>query len=250
LTIPAAGDRLRSAGPFAHDTYDPLTRDGKKANMRIGDQLSRDTALACLRSYAENYPQTIRFYDLAGDPDGRPGPGGGGDPVNKVTLADIGRLVAIGAKLAPEDVAKLLNVDASREFEAVPATAELEHCSPGSELHAAATALYDSYRFEAGSNIGRAKRSKLLHMKRPMLVPIFDTRVAAIYRSRVQRRPKTLSRNDASWEAVREDLCDGAEDFGWLVGRLSADSDPGVRRLGRLTNLRLLDILAWTAAGT
>ena len=39
----------------------------------------------------------------------------------------------------------------------------------GSDLYKAATALYEKYRLIRGSNIGRAKRSKLLHLKRPWL---------------------------------------------------------------------------------
>jgi hypothetical protein len=219
--------------------------------MRIGDRdLSRETGLAYLRSYAASYPGTIRIYDLAGDPDGCPGPGSAGEPANEVTLADIGRLVVIGARLAPGDVAKLLDVDAAKAFEDVSANAQLEDCEPGNELYSAATVLYDMYRFTQGSNIGRAKRSKLLHMKRPRLVPIFDKRVAYNYRGRLKSYAKTMNRRDASWEVVREDLCNGAADFTWLVEQLASDSDPGVQRLGRLTTLRLLDILAWTAAET
>jgi hypothetical protein len=54
--------------------------------------------------------------------------------------------------------------DAAGEFATVPATARLEDCPPGSLLHQAATALYDEYRL---SNIGPAKRSKLLHSNDP-----------------------------------------------------------------------------------
>jgi hypothetical protein len=217
--------------------------------MRIGDSdLSRQTGLAYLRTYAANYPETIRFYDLAGDHYGRPGPGGGGEPVNQVTLADIARLVAINAKPGPGDVAKLMDVDAAKALAGVPPTARLEQCVPGSELHGAATVLYEMYRFPPGSSIERAKRSKLLHIKRPWLVPISDSRIATIYDSRVRLSAKTLGRDAASWEVIREDLRDGAADFAWLVEQLLADGDPGIRRLGRLTSLRLLDIVAWTAA--
>ena len=62
-----------------------------------------------------------------------------------------------------------MDIDAATEFAAVPATARLEHCKAGSDLYKAATALYEKYRLIRGSNIGRAKRSKLLHLKRPWL---------------------------------------------------------------------------------
>jgi hypothetical protein len=217
--------------------------------MRIGDrELSRDTGLARLLNYARNYPDTIRFYDLAGDPDGSPGASGGAEPVNEVTLADIGRMVVIDAELRAEDVGKLLHVDAAEAFEAVPPAARLEQCVPGSDLYTAATVLFEKYQFRRGRNIGPAKRSKLLHIKRPWLVPILDERVWHMYRSRAQRCAKILGQDDGSWEVVREDLCDGADDLAWLARQLSSDDDPDVRRLARLTTLRLLDILAWTSA--
>jgi len=217
--------------------------------MRIADrELSRQTGLARLRRYASKYPDTIRFYDLAGDPDASPGPYGAAEPVNEVTLADMGRLVVIDANLRADDVGKLMDVRPAQAFEAVAPTARLEQCPPGSELYAAATVLYEKYRFKHGSNIGRAKRSKLLHIKRPWLVPILDDQVWHMYRSRAQHYAKISGQDDGSWEAVREDLCEGADDLESLAAQLSADGDPDVRRLGRLTTLRLLDILAWTAA--
>jgi hypothetical protein len=48
------------------------------------------------------------------------------------------------------------------------------------------------------------------------------------------------------WGAPRRDLVDSATDFAWLVTKLRADSDIRVRHVGHLTELRLLDIIAWT----
>jgi hypothetical protein len=215
--------------------------------MRIGDtEVSRDAGLAQLRAYATEHHQTVQYYDLGGDLAGRPGPGGGSDPVNEVTLADLARLVVVGARLASGDVGKLMEADAAAAFADVPVNARLEDCEPGTDLHTSATVLYDCFRADG---IWRAKRSKLLHIKRPWLVPIADSRVEVIYRKRVQRSAGALGKDDAAWEVIREDLRDGAEDLAWMAGQLASDGDPAVQRLGRLTALRLLDILAWTAAG-
>jgi Family of unknown function (DUF6308) len=145
--------------------------------MRVGDHsLDRDNALGILHEYAVRYAGTVRFYDLAGDPDGYPGPAGDTYLADTVTLGDIGRLVVINAALSAPDVVMLMDTDAAAEFAAVPAVARLEDCTPETSLYRAATALYDKYKL---SNIGQAKRSKLLHLKRPWLVPIADSRVAA-----------------------------------------------------------------------
>jgi hypothetical protein len=214
--------------------------------MQVGDRdVDLDQALELLQAYAVEYADTVRFYDLAGDPDGQPGPGGAADPVDAVTLSDIGRLVVINAGLSAGDVATLMDIDAAAEFAAVPATARLEHCEPGSALCQAATALYEKYRLARGSNIGRAKRSKLLHLKRPWLVPIADARVISVYHRQADSWAARLGIPDGHWEAVREDLTAGTDDFKRLTTRLCDHQQPAVRRLGQLTNLRLLDILAW-----
>ncbi len=214
--------------------------------MRLGDhEFGRDRALELLQHYAVNYANTVRFYDLAGDLEGRPGPGSGADPVNAVTLGDIARLVVINAGLAADDVATLMDIDAAAEFAAVPATARLDQCEPGSDLYQAATALYEKYRLLRGSNIGPAKRSKLLHLKRPWLIPIADSHVISVYRRRADSWAAKLGTATGHWDAVREDLTAAVHDFEWITAQLSDHRDQKVQRLGRLTSLRILDILAW-----
>lgn len=179
--------------------------------MRLGDcQVSRDRALALLASYAVSHANTVRLYDLAGQEDGEPGPHGAASPANAVTLADIGRLVAINAGLAASDVAALVDVDAAVQFAAVPATARLEDWEPGNGLDEAATALYDRYRL---GGIGQAKRSKLLHVKRPWLVPIADSRVVKVYKHRAAELAAELGLAICHWAAVRQDLIAAADDF-------------------------------------
>ena len=215
-------------------------------SVRIGDHgIGRDQALQLLQDYAVEHADTVRIYDLGGNLEGRPGPGGAAEPVSAVSLADIGRLVVINADLAAADVATLIDVDAATEFTAIPPTARLEQCELDSDLYQAATALYEKYRLPPGSNIGPAKRSKLLHLKRPWLVPIADTRVISVYRHRADDWAAKLGTPSGHWEAVREDLNAATDDLEWLTATLSDHQQQEVRLLGRLTSLRLLDILAW-----
>ena len=219
------------------DTRTDGRRAGSVTIMRIGDhEISRDEALLILRRYAERHAGTVLLYDLAGDSNGRPGPGGASEPVNEVTLADIGRLVVINAGLRADDVPLLLDVHAGAEFQAVPATARLQDCAPGSDLYEAATRLYDRFRRLPG--VGAVKRSKLLHIKRPWLITIYDTHVHCVY-------ARTRDAARGWWEAARRDLIDNSDDFAWLSAGLRDDDDARVRRAGRLTELRLLDVIAW-----
>lgn len=141
----------------------------------------------------------------------------------------------------------LLGAATSEVFAAVPATARLEEWEPGNALDVAATALYDEFKVHG---IGPAKRSKLLHIKRPWLVPIADTRVSDVYR----RLAKELDADTGIpgsgwWDAPKRDLVDNESDFAWLTDSFASDDDPAIRRLARLTALRFLDILAWTLGG-
>jgi hypothetical protein len=216
--------------------------------VRVGDlEVSREAGLGQLRDYASKHQETIQFYDLGGDLTGHPGPGGASEPVNEVTLTDVARLVAFGARLAADDVGKLLGPGAVAALAAVPATARLEDCEPGTDLHRATTALNDSF---LAVGIWRSKRSKLLHIKRPWLIPVADRRVQAAYRDRVQVPAAIPGEPDPAWAAVRADLRDGADDLAWMAAQLASDEDPVVQRLGRLTTVRFLDILARTAVRT
>jgi hypothetical protein len=214
--------------------------------MRVGDRIvNRERAIAILADYAVQFNATVRLYDLGGEPDGRPGRGSAAAAADSVTLADIGRLVVINAALTADDVATLIEVDAAAEFSAVPSTAQLQNCAHGSALDHAATALYDKYR---RPGIGQAKRSKLLHLKRPWLVPIADTRVMTVYRHRADALAAELGIASGHWEAMRADLLEAADDLDWLSVRLSDHQDGRVQLLSRLTALRHLDIIALMVA--
>ena len=76
---------------------------------------------------------------LAGNENGQPGPAAAGQPVSSVTLADIGRLVVVDARLAATDAPLLLGAARPEVFAAVPATARLEEWEPGNALDMAAT---------------------------------------------------------------------------------------------------------------
>ena len=149
----------------------------------------------------------------------------------------------INARLRANDAPLLLGAHPGAGFKAVPATARLEDCTPGSDLYSAATSLYSLFRLP---NIGRAKRSKLLHIKRPWLFPIYDTRVHRVYHDRAKDLRAEIGGADGGWwESARRDLADDADDFVWLSSRLRDDDDARVRQAGKLTGLRLLDIITW-----
>jgi Family of unknown function (DUF6308) len=213
--------------------------------VHVGEyELSRDQARDIVRHYGIRHRATVLWYDLAGEAGGQSGLGRAAEPLNAVTLADIVRLVVINAGLRPDDVPALLTAAGEKDFGEVSPGARLQDCVAGSSLYEAATLLYDRFR---RPGIGPVKRSKVLRLKRPWLVPIYDTHVHRVYEDRAADLGRQMGdRNAGWWEAARLDLVDGAADLRWLTASLTADDDPRVRRAGSLTELRLLDILIWT----
>ena len=109
---------------------------------------------------------------------------------------------------------------------------------------AALFGVLDEPRY-AGRGVRGTVVSKVLHRKRPDLVPLYDSRIFEAYTA-----PGVIARStDRSWQEfmallctqMRQDLQDEAEAFAWLQQRAEQVEAP-------LTHLRILDILVWRAA--
>ncbi len=201
--------------------------------MNIGSRkIVVDEAIAQLRLYCESNGAVLKYYD------GLPGMTlvGGSDP-DQVTLEDLARTMVIGSDLRANDIPWLLEVDAEKEFAAVPVGARLEDAAPGSELFEAAMALDD--KFSGHRGFGHAKKAKLLHLKRPFLFPVSDSFIRMTY-SEASAGAEFLA-------AVHRDLVNPANtrDFRMLQTRLIAEPTTSAARvLAEAPILRLLDILA------
>ncbi|HET6986111.1 MAG TPA: DUF6308 family protein [Kribbella sp.] len=201
--------------------------------MNIGTRkIVVDEAIAQLRLYAETNGAVLQYYD------GLPGMTcvGGSDP-NQVTLEDLARTMVIGADLRAMDIPWLLEVEAEKEFAAIPVNARLEDATPGSDLFRAAMELDDKFTGHRG--FGHAKKSKLLHLKRPYLYPVTDSFIRMTY--------GTASAGSEFLTAIHRDLVNPANirDFKLLQVRLIAEPPTSAARLlGEVPTLRLLDILA------
>ena len=104
--------------------------------------------------------------------------------------------------------------------------------------------ILDEPRY-AGRGIRGTIVSKVLHRKRPELVPIYDSRIFAAYTA-----PGVIPRaNDRSWQhfmallctQMRDDLQDEAAGFAALEELAASEGTP-------VTQLRILDILVWRTA--
>jgi hypothetical protein len=201
--------------------------------MNIGSRkIVVDEAIAQLRLYAETNGAVLKYYD------GLPGLThiGGSDP-DRITLEDLARTMVIGSDLKALDIPWLLEVEAEKEFVAIPVDARLEDAAPGSALFEAANALDE--KFSGHRGFGQAKKSKLLHLKRPYLFPVSDSFIRMTYSS--------AAAGADFLAAVHRDLVNPANvrDFKLLQVRLIAEpATSAARLLADAPTLRLLDILA------
>ena len=84
------------------------------------------------------------------------------------------------------------------------------------------------------------KATKILHKKRPNLIPVFDSRVGLYYAARLRNPKFDLDADDISslLESFRQDLQAVTEEVRNLKRELDATNV-------RLTNIRILDHLIW-----
>ncbi len=218
-----------------------MNRTGSEAAATVlviaGHSIDIDTAIA----KAHGYPAvTVARYDL-------PGPG----PAESITADEIARTHKVRSRIshAQRDWFIRTAVDAPW---AVPIDAQLVNADPNirGELYDRAEALYDHFRTAAPRHVGVAKISKVLHLKRPGLFPILDSKVMAFYRHHARAaaaRYPHRGRQKMFWAAIRDDVFTNL-DSGALPlfrRRLEQSETEQVRRIATLTDVRLLDLLTW-----
>lgn len=188
--------------------------------------------------YAERYGDTLRRYDAAGP----------GAP-NQLTMDEVARTRVIASRISNKEAGWIVERAASAPWDAVPLDARLVDADPDEQggLYDAARALYDHFFGTPG--ISTAKVSKVLHLKRPHLYPVLDSRLVRRYRPAARRIGRTLTRTGAPshthWGAIRSDLLEPTNVEGIARLRAMIEAFPPGDELQRLSDVRLLDILAW-----
>lgn len=214
---------------------------GATVLVLAGRSIDIDAAVA----QAHAYPKvTVAGYDL-------PGPG----PVDAITADEIARTHKVRSRISHAQRDWFVRTAVGAPWAAVPADARLVDADPNvsGELYDNAEALYEHFRTAAPRQVGVAKISKVLHLKRPGLFPILDSKVMAFYRTHaraVAARYPHRGRRAMFWAAIRDDLCANL-DSGALPlfrRRLAQSETEHVRRMAALTDVRLLDLLTWAIA--
>lgn len=193
-----------------------------------------------LEEYAQRYRRTLAQYDNAkqASPD-------------EITFQDVRATRVIASRISAEQASQIVErSETNRQLlKAIPADAHAQDADPGESdgLYDAMTALYQALQ---GTGIRDSKVSKVLHLKRPSLYPILDSSLARFYRQAAQeaaaRYPRRGFRRMA-WAAIRDDVISNQEGLATLRDAVADHESMRHQRVHELSDLRLLDILAWKA---
>ena len=202
---------------------------------------------ARVQRYLYDHARTIRRYDMT---------------AGHYATVDADLIAAtrvLSSRISDDQEAWLSERALTAPWHLVPMDAELAHADPCEKggLYDRASELYAHFRAAAPKGIKAAKIYKVLHLMRPKMFPILDSRLARRYDSNAKQAAKAVNacRSDqppsthAYWAAIREDLVANATGLAAIRRSLAAIDDPVVSDAAvRLSDVRLLDILTWVDA--
>lgn len=198
-------------------------------------------------AYCRRNGGTIRNYDwLAGS-----------SPVLTPQLIRATRSPWMGSRISREQELRLLRLSENAPWSDVADDAHLKDADPVEVggLYARAVRLYQHFFHARLSGIAIAKVSKPLYLMRPALFPILDSRLLGLYRKPAEQAARDLGwlqrrqapQRRAYWVAYRRDVVRARD--GLAILREVAGQQPDrlvVEAANRLTDVRIIDILAWS----
>jgi len=163
-----------------------------------------------------------------------------------VIPVEIRARTSCGTRDHSADVKVLLDPVPDALWEAVPRNATFLDLPDNPLTHPtylALVALYEAYSTHSG--IKATKATKLLHLKRPYLMPIRDSVAQRAYRSTAEALAREFGQGKALyWSALWRDARRNAADMTDLATALLAGT-ANERLIGALSPLRSQDMLIW-----
>ena len=162
----------------------------------------------------------------------------------------------MGSRISAQQAAWFIGRGTTAPWAAIPLDAQLKEADPlaADGLYDRAAVLWEHFWDARPANVSTAKISKVLYLMRPGLFPILDSYLIRFYRTAARAAAIDLGQKRASlgrfrtlyWEAVRRDILDNEANLQVLRQALAATGAPLPEQAARrLSDLRLLDMLAW-----
>ena len=216
--------------------------------VAVAGRVVRNPAGAIVR-YLDQFGGTITHYDFRAATFGQVN----GDLIRAT------RSPWMGSRISAKEAAWLTGRSATGPWAAIPLDAQLKDADPLVEggLYDRATALWEHFWEARPAHVSTAKISKVLYLMRPGLFPILDSYLTRFYREAARAAAVDVARKRASlglvkalyWEAIRRDVLGGEAALPVLREALAVSAAPLAREAARrLSDLRLLDILAFAAS--
>ena len=213
--------------------------------IAVAGRIVRNPAHAIVE-YLERHGGTVTHYDFRAATFGQ---------VN-LDLIRATRSPWMGSRISAQQAAWFIGRGTTAPWAAIPLDAQLKEADPLAVdgLYVRAAVLWEHFWDARPANVSTAKISKVLYLMRPGLFPILDSYLIRFYRTAARAAAIDLGQKRASlgrfrtlyWEAVRRDILDNEANLQVLRQALAATGTPLPEQAARrLSDLRLLDMLAW-----
>ena len=216
--------------------------------IAVAGHVVRDPAHAIVQ-YLEQHGGTVTHYDF------RAATFSG---IN-LDLIRATRSPWMGSRISAKEATWLIDRGTTAPWAAIPFDAQLKEADPLAVdgLYDRAAVLWEHFWDARPANVRTAKISKVLYLMRPGLFPILDSYLVRFYRAAARAAAIDAAQKRASlgrfrtlyWEAIRRDILDNEAGLQALRQVLPATGAPLAEQAARgLSDLRLLDMLAWAAS--
>ena len=165
----------------------------------------------------------------------------------------------MGSRISAKQAAWFIDRETTAPWETVPLDAQLKDADPlvADGLYDKSALLWEHFWDARPPNVSTAKISKVLYLMRPGLFPILDSYLIMFYRAAARAAALELEQKRAAlaksrtlyWEAIRRDILGNEAGLQVLRQVLASTGAPLAEQAAqRLSDLRLLDMLAWAAS--
>ena len=216
--------------------------------IAVAGRVVRNPAHA-VAEYLDQHGGTVTHYDFRAATFGQ---------VN-LDLIRATRSPWMGSRISAKEATWLIDRGTTAPWAAIPFDAQLKEADPLAVdgLYDRAAVLWEHFWDARPANVRTAKISKVLYLMRPGLFPILDSYLVRFYRAAARAAAIDAAQKRASlgrfrtlyWEAIRRDILDNEAGLQALRQVLPATGAPLAEQAARgLSDLRLLDMLAWAAS--